>query len=349
MVEVIQYNRRTMLRALEIASTTTTFLQDLLVKDTIQHDSKFIEIDIVKGGNTVVGYASRVDPVGELVNKPDYSSKLHTLPYTKQRMVLTSENLEKRLPGQTIYSNTSKQQAMAFLVGWWLGELDKRIIRKEEIMLAEALINGTQTISEPGNEYTITYGRDSGNNVTLTAGDRWSQATTRDIRGDFRAAQVQMAAPGVDGGGYSHVILGPNAAANYSNDLGVKEVLDIRKYNAGEIDFKVRRAQRATYIGRHTDIEVDCEVWSYSGQYKDSSGTNQYYIGTNDALFINADMRVDKHYGPIYNLNKGTFEGSRYPSQWTSEDGSNMTLQLESSPLPATHEPNGCYRLATNG
>ena len=72
------------------------------------------------------------------------------MPYTKQRMVLTVEDLDDRLPGNTVYDSGSSQTRRDALLGKYLGKLDKRVVRLEEFQLAQALQTGKATISGNG-------------------------------------------------------------------------------------------------------------------------------------------------------------------------------------------------------
>lgn len=345
-----QYTTREMLDALNIAVPPTTFLIDRLIKKTQTHTTRYVEIDVVTGSKTKAAYVSRVGPA-EVVEKPGYDSKIHVLPYTKQRMVLTVEDLETRLPGQTVYDAGSPRQRMDYLLGQWLGMLKQRITRTEEYQIAQALITGKATISGNGVEYEIDYGRDSGSSVTLTGGDCWDQTATRDIPADIRNASIQMNVDGVDGGDPSLLVLGFGAANNFMNeatttDTELKNSLDMRRVDRGEIDVKYLRDQKVTYLGNYRDVGVDIDIVCYKGKYTNSAGTEVYYIPENDAVFVNESLRAEKHYSMISNL-KSNFVGEAFPSSWIEDDGSAEYLQLESGPLAAVHEINATYYLKT--
>ena len=346
-----QYTVREMLAVMKYGSPKNTFLLDRLVKDTKTHMTKYVEIDVEKAGRTVAAYVSRIGPP-EVVNKPGYDSKIHVLPYTKQRMTLTEEDLETRLPGQTIYDAGSPTDRRDELVGKWLAELDKRIMRREELQLAQAITTGKATIQGDDVDYEINYGRNAGNVKSLAGTAKWGGATA-DIPQDFQDAGMQLTKPGVDGGSPGACYLGITAAGHFikeatTDSTKLKNLMDMRRLVAGEINVKVLKDQDVTYIGTFRDVGIDVDVFSYYGRYVDSAGVEQYYIDPDDAIFINEALRVDKHYSKISNL-KSSFVGRRFPSSWVADDGSAEYLQLESGPLVAPHQIDSTYRLKTQG
>lgn len=341
-----QYSTRDMLEVFRASPSVPTFLTNLLVKRTITHNTKYIELDFENPDWGVPAYVTRVDD-GELVNKPGFTSKMHLLPYTKQTMVLTPEDLETRAPGETVYEG-SPQARRDQLQGQWLAMLNNRIGRLEELQLANAISNGTAVITGNGVSYTITYGRDSSNSATLTGADRWSE-TTRKIKTNLIAGAEQMMKPGINGGAPTDLILGPNAAKNFTDDDNILAEMDYRRVDVGAIDVRFNKEMMATYIGNYRAPGFDVDVWSYHAQYIPTGGSATYYIDTNDAVLVNASMPVIKHYSMISNLRSGNFVGERYPMYWEKQNGSSAVLQVESGPLVATHWPNSTYRIKTNG
>lgn len=345
------YSIEEMLEVLRIMDKPSTFLRDKLVKRTEEHITRYIQIDVEKNGMTLPAYVSPIaDP--ELVNKPGFDGMLHTLPYTKQEMTLLPSDLNTRLPGESIYSTSNPSVRQNELIGKYLALLDQRLEVLEEKQIADALMNGTAVISGDGLDYTIDYQRDSGNAVTLTGTDRWSQTATRDIIGDMQDAAAQMRAIGI-GGGYPNIlILGTTAASYFMNeahtaDTPLNKALEIRRYQGSEIDIQVMEAQKVTYIGHVSAVGISLDVYEYHGAY-DVDRTDTPFIDEYMALFINTSARVERHYSLIENFNSGNFVGARFPQTLIKRDGSAMAIQIESGPLVAMHEPNKCYALTVH-
>lgn len=351
MTNYVQYEMRDLLQVVEYNSQVDMFLRNMIMGGQAgeTHATTTIEVDVVRGGQRVAAYVSRrADP--ERVQKDGYNTYIHVMPYTYQEMVITPEDVETRTPGTTIYASGSPSSRLDYLMGRWMRQLDDRVARLEELQIAQVLTSGIQTISGNGVDYTVNYQRTAGNEVTLLAGDRWSEASTRDIRGDFRAAAEQMRKPGVDGGDPTIVIMGSNAANNYIADQAVQGgLLDLKAVEAGRINIQYLAGQRATFIGTHRDAGITVDVYSYHGQYVNSSGVATPYINTNDAIFIRQGLMAAPHYSMISNFESGSFVGRRYPRQRIANDGKTMILTLESGPLMTVNEIDATYSLHTNG
>lgn len=351
MAPVVQYDMRTLLGMVEYSGRPSTFLLDMIMGGSapITHDTKYIEVDVVKGSETAAAYVARQDDP-EDVQKDGYESKIHLIPYTKQRLRIGVEDLENRTPGNTIYESGTPAGRRDELVAKNFSKLEDRIVRLEEIQVSQTLATGTCVVTGRGGlNYTVTYGRDSGNTVTLLAGDRWSEASTRDIRGDFRAVGTQMRLPTVQGGSPTIAVMGENAGNNYISDQAVQGgLLDLRRVQMGEINVEYLASLGVTYVGRHVDAGITVDIYIYHKSYTNSSGVTTPYIDTDDVYFFRRGMMSAMHYSMIYNM-RSSFVGRRFPLQWVTDDGSAMVIQLESGPLMAVHEINATYCLHTNG
>ena len=344
-----QYDTRTMLRAMEIAPPPTTFLQNLLVKSSERHDTEIIEVDVERAGQKTAAYVSRLG-TGEAVGKDNYTTNIHLIPYTCQFTTFTAADLNERVPGETIYQGTPVSRANR-RVGKALQKFRNRLVRTKELQLAQALMAGTQTIA--GKDfvtYTVDYQRDATlTGAARTGTSRWGESAET-IVADIRAGQKAMLVPGVDGGYADVMLLGVTAADNFHDSDEIKGLMDVRRLDNGQLNPVLVADQHAAYIGNLKLPGVSLDVWSYAGQYVDSTGTDQYYFNENGMALINTEMRVETHYSMISNFKSGNFVGEEFPLYWISENGKNATVQLESGPLVATHSPNNCYyRQVGNG
>jgi len=347
---VTGYSIIEMLEVLRTNQKPTTFLRDKLVKRTREHVTSYIQIDVTKNGLTLPAYVS---PIGdaEVVNKPGFDSKVHTLPYTKQKMILRPSDLNTRLPGETIYSTSNPGSRLDVLMGEYLAILDQRLEVLEEKQIADALMYGTCVVAGDGVAFTVDYGRDEDNDDQLTGNDRWSQSATRDILGDMRNAATQMIKIGVGGGYPDLLLLGTNAAGFFMDealtaDTKLNKALDVRRFEGTNINLRLLQDQKVTYLGHVTDVGISIDVYEYHGAYQ-VDGVDTPFIDPDMAVFINTAARVERHYAMIENFN-GNFIGQRFPQNWIVDDGSAMVLQLESGPLVANHEPNATYALTVD-
>ena len=343
-----QYTTRDMLPAVEQSRPISNFLQESFVKGAPEeHDTDILEIDDVAGSNTVAAYTPRSGDADNL-SHPGFNSKIHFLPYTKQRMTLTAKDLTERNPSETVYGGSTPGQRRDKKMGKFLSIMTDRLDRREELQLAQAFTTGTAVIDAPGGAYTITYGRDGSNTVTLSGTDRWGESA-EDMQGDFETAADQMLTPGIDGGYYTDVIMGLAAGRKWMKNETMRADLDNRRVINGEVNPRLVKDKFASYLGYYNGANVQCDVWTYFNQYVNTSGSAAYFLDTNDVWFINGSVRAEKHYSMISNLKSGNFMGARFPNYWIKDDGSAAILQVESGPLVAVFEPNKTYCLSTYG
>jgi hypothetical protein len=344
-ITINPYDTYEMLEVLLKTSSPKTFLLDMLVKDENYHNSRNIWLDKIDAKNGIAAY---VHPTANplVIQKTGFDSILHVLPYTKEKIVYTADQLISRMPGQSPF-NSNPSDAMDLMVGKDLADLDNRVVRLEEKQLAEGLAEGKCVVSGDGLSYTIDFQRNASNTKTLTSTAMWDDVANRDIPKDMRDSQIQMTKPGVNGGYATVALFGRTAGQRFTSDSDVLARLDNRRVQMGEINPRLYREIGATFIGTYKDIDVDVDCWGYTAQYKNAAGTDTPYIHEHDVIYVNTAIRVEKHYARIYNFLAGDASVARFPMQYISKDGSTMTTQMESGPLVAVHDPNATYRLRT--
>lgn len=152
----IQYDSRVLLEANKLNPLPTSFLKDLLVTKTETHDTEYLQIDQVVGGQTMAAYTNR-DGGPSKVSKSGYSSKLHVAPYVYEEMTLTPKDVNVRLAGMNEFASNA-QEVLDQRVAGWMKELNGRFDRLEEKQIAEMLQTGQLAISGTGVSYTVDFG-----------------------------------------------------------------------------------------------------------------------------------------------------------------------------------------------
>lgn len=330
---VIQYTPRSMLEMLEQKAAPASFLQRTFVKREITHDTTMIQIDVEKNGQQVAAYVSRCGTSNRLTST-GYGTQLHCLPYTDENERFTCEDLDTRLPGESVFSASSPQDRLDTLIAKTLRKLRDRVNNLKELQLSQTLQTGTAVVAGEGVNYVIDFQMNAGHIFTNVGAAAWDQ-TTSTKEADLREMALL---PGKVGGRPSNIcIMGLNAGVLFSDDEDVRAKLDNKNYNVGEIDFKQNQEEFATYIGRYKGVGFDLEIWTYQQQYQDAAGDYQYYLDPDVIIMGSTAARVETHYGRIDNMNS-KFIGAEYPSFVVDKDrGKWADLYLETSPLVAVH------------
>jgi hypothetical protein len=326
-----------MLEVLRQSSRPTTFLKDMLFKgpDKI-HATKSIRLDKVKGSRGVAPYVSRNGgPVN--IAKPGQSGLIHDLPYSKQQMVLTPDDLDVTLPGNGIYTGPSPTQILDERVATWMAMLQDQLIRLEELQCAKGLLTGIVPVTGKDVDYEVNFQMLPAHKPTLTGADRWSETTSTkldDLRTWSLLPRLQSApTPSV-------AIMDLKAADYFVNDEDVYSKLNNRRIENGSIKPQEIEGQDATYIGNWSDVGLNIDIYCYYGSYE-VAGVDTPYMPDNTVIMTNPIIQTSKHYGRIDNFKHGTFVGKTFPMMYDENDGSAKYLRLESGPLMATDQVDG--------
>jgi len=330
----IQFTPREMLEAMKQFPRPTDFLASMFVKKRNETNKTHIEIDRVIGSQVVAGYVSRnVGP--NVVGKAGYQTLMHVAPYMYEQIPIKPSDLDIRSAGSTVYADPMAFYASRY--NTWLGELEDRFIRAEEKQVAEALLTGKVVVEGKGVAYEVDFDQDGTHIKDVSATTPWDvTGNSLDNLKDWCEQIDDTGAPGPD------VLVGsPSAMRALIEDDEVQALLDNRRIKRGEIDIKLIRAQRATYLGNLTGIGYDLDLYSYQGRYDDvSTGTavSNRYLTDKYVILGSTQADVRFHYAKIENFKSGDFIGRRFPNNWETDDGKNRFLTMESSPLVGLHQ-----------
>jgi len=339
-----QYTPRTMVSAMRQTPRPSTFLYDLLgLGSNVQrHNTQYIELDKVFGDQLIAGYVNRQGQP-HVVGRAGYDNVIHVAPYLKERFVITDEDTEVRDPGTTIYDGIADLD-MQVMRG--LNQLRDRFTRVDELQAAQALQAGTITVLGEDVDYTVNFGQDAGHLVTLTLADRWTEstATILDDLTDWAQLIDDKGAPGP-----AWLVGDPVAMRLMLNDTDVRALLDNRRVEVGEINPRLIREQRATFLGTLRYIGLDIDLYSYQGYYETTDGstvTQTRYMNAGTVVMGSSNAYVRKHFAKISNLKAQPlgFFADQFPLVIEPLDGSSRIIQLESAPMIGLHQPNAFVR-----
>lgn len=297
---------------------------------------------------------------GRIMSRKGRTSKLFQPAYVKPKHELdpNSQIVVQRGAGEPIAGNTSTD-AMATR---WNAEIARCMQlqldmcdRREEIMCASAIINGSLTVvSEDYPAVTVDYGRDPSLTTVLTGTARWGQsaaAPLTNLRTQRRLAFGLSSRPITD------VIMGLDAFDLFFADAGVQALL------AASSNYRITStdSQLSTFSDGSTPLEFRgrlqgangqgaLNVWTYAQTYEDFDGSTQQIMNSLDVVGVAAqgdDSGVDGFmcYGAIKDSRAGLRPLARFPKMWEVEDPSVTYMMTQSSPLPVICRPNATFRI----
>ncbi len=332
----IQFTPREMLAMMKQFPRPTDFLSSLFVKIRNMTNKTHIEIDKVIGNQVAAGYVSR-QAGPNVVGKAGFNTLMHVAPYLYEQIPIKPSDLDVRAAGSDVYANPMDFYAARYST--WLGQLEDRFIRTEEQQVAEALLTGKVVVAGKGVAYEVDFGQDGTHIKDVSGSTPWD--TTGNFLDNIQAWVQQIDDTGAPG---PNVLVGSSSAMRAAiDDDEVQALMDNRRVERGEINPRLIREQRATYLGNLRGIGFDLDLYSYQGMYQDiSTGTavTKRYITDKWVILGSTAADVRFHYAKIENFKTGDFMGKRFPNNWESPDGKNRFLTMESSPLVGLHQTN---------
>lgn len=325
------FDTRAMITALEQAKPAKSFFLDTFFKETEAHQTKYVDIDIMKGKRRLAPF---VNPMhrGKMVAHLGYETKTYTPPYIKPKMITTAANILERQMGETIYAGgKSPEQLAQVQLGKDLATLDEMILRREEWMAAQAILTGQVVVLGEGVSDTITFGMSGTHLPTLTSTDKWDDLTNSQPIEDLEDwAELVIKDSGMPA---DIIVMGAGAARNFMKNANVQKQLNIWNYSLGRIE----PGQIIPGARRLGAINAVSTIWVYHEWYIDDNGVEQPLMPTNKVLLGSTQARTIKHYGAIQDL-EANGAVPRFAKSWTEKDPSGQILLVQSAPLPVPHQ-----------
>lgn len=327
------YETTTMLEALKLAPPIHTFLRDTFFTTAEFMQTEKALIDIVKNGVKAAPFvAPRVN--GVLETRSGYTTKEITTPRVAPKRVLTGEDLEKRQPGDNVYTTRSPEQVAAEILMKDLIEMDKEISLSEEWLCAKVLLGSSFDIieyDESGKE-AGTFNVDFGftNKVNVSAAKKWNASGNNPIE-DIEEWIEEYILPN-SSNVPNIVVLDPDAGKAFANNEYVKDIIKLRA-SAGNYQENKYQGTGVTYYGKFTKYGID--VVSYSNKVE-VSGTSEQLLPSGTCIIATTGSGIMAYGAVLQKENKRwmKYMEKRVPKYSVDDEKEIDTEKLTSRPLP---------------
>jgi hypothetical protein len=339
------FDTRTMLEAIEEMKRPGRFLRDMFFPGGRQFDTESVDVDIVKGKRRLAPFVSPLAE-GKVVERLGFSTNTLKPGYVKPKMPTTASDLLKRQAGEMLYAGgmSIEQRAQAQL-GRDLAELMDMIDRREEWQAAQALNLGAVTMTIKGESadqsVTVDFQMSATHKVTLTDTDLWSDTANSDPLLDLTTwAQLCRKDSGITP---NAVVMGNDALSAFMHHPKVKDVLDMRAVDMGEIKPQ-QLPDGVSYVGRIKAPGLFVDVYSYDEWYIDETSGTETAMVPADKVWMGSTRTANaKLHAVIQDME--AIEGgiaaavNRFPKSWLTQDPSARWLMVQSAPLMALQQP----------
>ncbi|MTI49698.1 MAG: major capsid protein [Firmicutes bacterium] len=330
------YKTRTLLKSLELMKPTHTFLRDTFFPNIETFVTESVDVDFKKGKRKMAPFVAPRKG-GIVMEREGFETKTYTMPKIAPERVLTRDDITSRGMGESIYSTRTPEERAKELLAKDVIELDDYLVRREEWMCREAMFNGKVIMKGEGFEQVVDF--KFTNKVTLSGTDLWTDDASDPIQQmkEWRLSIIKKTGKAPD-----MVVMASDAADAFINNAKMKEYMDKRRLNLGNIEPSVKD-DAITFIAKLPALGL--EVYSYDEWFIDDDGVEQPMIPEGHVLMASKGTHK-RFYGAVTQMEKGsftTYEGTRIPKVWNDEDNEVKKIRLTSRPLPVPDDVDSWY------
>lgn len=301
-------------------------------------DTEEIHFDIDNKPRRIAPFVSPL-VAGRVVRSRGFQTSTFKPAYVKDKRVFTPNRALKRTMGESIGGGAiSPEQRIQLLVVQDLQDQLEMIERRLEWMAAQVMLNGAVTIS--GDDYPTTnvdFGRNPGNTVVLTAGNKWSDAGVNPLDDLQTWSDNMLQRVGVP---MTDVVMTVDVWKVFRKNSFVVQRLDRMRGNS-TIQQDAAAQEGLVYQGTIDGFNI----YTYSGWYVDpATGTETSYLPAGTVIGA-AGQAVEgvRNYGAI--LDHDSLQAVPYfTKSWLENDPSTRYLLTQSAPLLVPYRVNATWR-----
>jgi len=310
----------------------SSFLLDTFFKKRTTHDTRSVEVDIIKGRRRLAPFVSPLSK-GVQVDRVGAVTRTVTMPYIKVFIpTRAGQALDAKRPGSTVYQQTP-QQRINNILATDIVTLRDLVDRREEAMAADALVNGSVTAVGEGIDVKVDFLRPASHRVINTGTANAWDAANVDILKQLRThARLITKSSGLNP---TICVMGSAASDAFVKQMETKSSspLSMVKITSGAI--KLDGIQHgATYLGNVQGVDF----YEYNEWAEDVAGVEQPLLAPNQVIFGSTQGESAVHYGAIEDLAVGRNWATPYfVKSYVEDNPSARFLLAQSAPLPALH------------
>ena len=274
------------------------------------------------------------------VDRRGYEAHEFQPAYIAPSRLLTLDDLRKRGYGEAMYPGQTQAQRAAQIQLQDLADLERRIVRREEWMCAQTMINNACDMQEyidaqtEGEVQHVRFYETPGDH-TYTVANPWSGGAG-DFFGDVKAMCKLLSRRGLPS---ADLILGSQAADAVCRIEDVQKLLDNRRMEYGGLVPAPTSYPGVATVGTLNFGGFRLTLWDVSHSYEDEHGVDTPYFPSTSAM-VTAPGCGHLMYGQITQIDHGspefsTYAASRVPKFTVDQEKDTRKLRLGTRPLAA--------------
>lgn len=347
---------KTMLNKYVETSPKSSFLASKFSNTTF-HNTETVEIDVTRSNEDVAIVIQDLS-VGSRSNSADlYTNKNFVPPIYSESFPINSFDAMKRVAGSNPFQDPNFQVNISNKFMDSMKKVQEKIMRSIELQASQILTTGKLTLGDASG--TELYALDFKPKATHfpTAGTAWNAAGATIVE-DLRSLCNVIRDDGKDNP--NEIFMGEESFEVMISNSAIRERLDNRRIDVGDIGRMRQVASGGTYRGSLQIGNFTLEVWTYPGRYTHpSTGTSTNYV-PDDKVIVRANGgRLDSSFGAIPRIvtpeqrvlpflpavvNSEINPASLSTFAWVTPNGMQLMGEVSSRPLliPTAIDTFGC-------
>lgn len=348
------YQTHTMLRAVEQTVPAPSFLRDRYLvtgaDDMFPTDEVLIEYSDFTGHKMAPVVLPRKGSID--VARDGYRTDKMAPPLVAPSRPLSIDDLNKKGFGENLFSDRTPAKRQAEILMRDLADFDKMITTREEYITAQLIFNNGYILKQYADKYgegeykefEVRFYDGDVNPAQYVPGIMWNGASS-DKYSDLFHMILMLTSKGNKA---TEVLLGADAAEELMKDATIQKLMDLARYNVGNIDpvalphdaarlgtlnIRGRRIDLLTYDGTYNDEET--------GEVKPFVPAKKIAVTTPGAgrLLYGAVTQMEQTDGQFH-----SYPGRRVPQYWADKQGRSLTVSSRPLAIPNVKD---CFVSAT--
>jgi hypothetical protein len=302
------YDTLTMLGAIEMMPPEPSFLWDTFVQPSYQYSTdELVAIDYRKGGTRLAPFVAS-DVGGIVVDRPGYNTALVKFPTIAPERLIRAADIRGRAFGEAVFSGRSPADREAEMLAQDLIELRRMIALRRNWMVAQLLfvtpgkllldVMTDKGLAEAALSIDYAYS----NNITIAV--PWTDPTSNPMSD---VELITDSARDTGGANPDIIIMAPDAARAYRDNVNVRQALDITNLQIGSVQ-STYSGDYLKYTGRSPN---GLEMYSYSATYLSDDGTVKPLVPSGTVAALSRSS-VRAMFGPVIQLEPGSTRHTVY-------------------------------------
>lgn len=319
-----------------------TFFRDRYFRsaddDIINADKVLVEYK--RNGRTMAPFISR--RVGDIpLDRDGYTVSEYEPARIAISRLLTIDQLKQRGFGEALYANSTEAERAARLLQTDMRDIEASIVRREEWMAAQTMINNActmQTYIDAQTKGEVAdikfYGKGEETAHTYTVSTKWDK-DGGDYRADVRNMSRMLTSRSLPA---SDLVIGTNVADFITNDKKTAELLDRNSgILVGTINETLGAYDGVTFLGTLNFHGHRLNVIVVDERYEDENGEDKPMFGANDAM-VTAPGCGAFRYGRVTQIDYGgtdfvTYAQRRVPKLIVDSENDIRKIRVTTRPI----------------